>query len=287
MRLRHQSELCQSLIFAFLSSHRFVSLLWYHPRSLFVTKKKLPSFALERTSKDISQWRGAWARIQNETWGYPWAWLRVDSNQTTDTTEQVHHTVRNEVAKVMFLHLSVSHSVYRGGVPGQAPPGPGTPPRTRYPPWDQVHPPPWDQVHPGPGTPPGTRYTPPGTRCPPRQVPPRQVHPLGPGTPRQVHPLPTPAHGYCCGRYASYWNAFLLLDIFAIIQADSCLFKYITFPIYFYSLFKESSFWHQNDRIGGQSIICVDFTSSKTRKPSRKLDERRSKYVLSSCFTRA
>ena len=57
-------------------------------------------------------------------------------------------------------------------------PGPGTPPRTRYTPLDQVHPQqgtppgtrstPQDQVHPpGPGTPPWTRYTP-QTRCPPR-----------------------------------------------------------------------------------------------------------------------
>ena len=40
----------------------------------------------------------------------------------------------------------------QGGVPGQVPP------RTRYTPWDQVHPP-------GPDTPPRTRYTPlgPGT----------------------------------------------------------------------------------------------------------------------------
>ena len=73
---------------------------------------------------------------------------------------------------------------------------------TRYPPWDQVHPPgpgtPWDQVHPpGPGTPPQTRYNPPGpgtplqTRYTPRdQVHPQdQVTPLGPGTPPwdQVH----------------------------------------------------------------------------------------------------
>ena len=40
-------------------------------------------------------------------------------------------------------------------------------------------------------------------------------HPLGPGTlPRTRHPSgtrhhPLPADGYCCGRYASYWNAFL------------------------------------------------------------------------------
>ena len=90
-----------------------------------------------------------------------------------------------------------------GGVAGHVPPwdqvhppGPGTPlSGTRYTPWDQVHPP--NQVHPqtrytppGPGTPPGTRYT------PRDQVPPDQVHP--------------PGDGYCCGRYASYWNAFLL-----------------------------------------------------------------------------
>ena len=49
-------------------------------------------------------------------------------------------TLRNEVVYVMFLHLSVSHSVHRGGgVPGQVPP------QTRYTP-RQVHPP--SQVHP-------------------------------------------------------------------------------------------------------------------------------------------
>ena len=48
----------------------------------------------------------------------------------------------------MFLRLSVSHFVHSGGVPGQVPPRPGTPPQdqvhspgTRYTPWDQVHPP--------------------------------------------------------------------------------------------------------------------------------------------------
>ena len=64
----------------------------------------------------------------------------------------------NEVwSKVIFLHLSVSHSVH-GGVPGQVPPR-------------QVHP---RQVHPT------------GQVQPPQQVqPPRQVHPPG-----QVHLLP-------------------------------------------------------------------------------------------------
>ena len=75
-------------------------------------------------------------------------------------------TVRNKVAKVMFLHVCVCPG--GGGVPGQVPPS-----------WDQVHPlgpgtSPRDQIHPlGPGTPPvdqvhrpGTRYTPPGPGAP-------------------------------------------------------------------------------------------------------------------------
>ena len=113
-------------------------------------------------------------------------------------------TVRNEVAKVMFLHVCVCP---RGEYLGRYPPGTRCTPRTKYTPQDQVHPT-------GPGTPP----------TPWDQVPPSrdQVHyppgpgtPLGPGTtprdqvhhpPDQVHP---PEDGYCCGRYASYWNAFL------------------------------------------------------------------------------
>ena len=108
-------------------------------------------------------------------------------------------TLRNEVAKVMFLHLSVSHSVHRGGVPGQVPPGtrytphqvpplgPGTPPGRYTPqagtPQDQVHPqlqvpinlaPSPQQVPPSP--PPGTRYTPQaGTPPPWDQAPPGQT----------------------------------------------------------------------------------------------------------------
>ena len=68
------------------------------------------------------------------------------------------------------------------------------------------------------GTPLG-RYT----SSPPGQVPPRQVHPLAGTPPRQVHPpgqIHTPQAGTppmvhagirsTSGRYASYWNAFLL-----------------------------------------------------------------------------
>ena len=81
---------------------------------------------------------------------------------------------------------------------------------TRYP-RDQVHPP--DQVPPWPGTPPRT-----GT-------PPRPGTPPGPGTPPRIRYTPqtrytpwpgTPPQRACWeiqstrGRYASYWNAFLL-----------------------------------------------------------------------------
>ena len=134
--------------------------------------------------------------------------------------------------------------------PGTHPLGPGTPPgryppetrytlsdqvhplRTRYTPRagtsppDQVHTPPQDQVPPQAGTPPDqvhppwtrytphTRYTPPGRYPPgPGTCPRDQVHPPGPGIPLdQVHPPGAANSGIrsTIGRYASYWNAFLL-----------------------------------------------------------------------------
>ena len=138
-------------------------------------------------------------------------------------------TVRNKVAKVMFLHVCVCP---QRGVPGQVPPKDQVhpPPGTRYTPLGPGTPPPWDQVHlPGPGTPPQDQVHPPGLGTPPsrpgtppetRYTPQDQVHPPGTKyTPRtryiprdQVHP-PPPADGYCCGRYASYWNAFLCCQI--------------------------------------------------------------------------
>ena len=103
-------------------------------------------------------------------------------------------TVRNEVAKVMFLRVSVCP---QRGVPGQVHPwtrctpqtrytacGTRYTPQTRYIPRDQV--PPGTRYTPRPGTPPGTRYTPldqvhPQTRCTPgtRYTPSNQVHPPG------------------------------------------------------------------------------------------------------------
>ena len=78
----------------------------------------------------------------------------------------------------MFLQVCVI--LFTGGVPDQVhPPGPGTPPGTRY-------------TSLGPGTSPGTRYTPLGPGTPPprpgtpprtRYTPPRTRYPLGPATP--------------------------------------------------------------------------------------------------------
>ena len=127
--------------------------------------------------------------------------------------------------KVMFLQVCVILFT-GGGVPDQVhppwdqvhPPGPGTPagqgtpPRTRYtPPWDQVHPP-------------GTRYTPrPGTPPPPNPPTPTRYTPWDQVHPPKTRYTPQPGPGTSpgtreiwstCGRYASYWNAFLCANIF-------------------------------------------------------------------------
>ena len=66
---------------------------------------------------------------------------------------------------------------------------------------------------------------PPGTRHPPDQTPPEQTPPWD-----QTAPPSGSRDGYCCGRYASYWNAFLLncnyLDKFCyhLFQKNDILF---------------------------------------------------------------
>ena len=126
--------------------------------------------------------------------------------------------------KVMFLHLSVSHSVHRGRADmGETPPNrhlTGRQPPPRHP---SRHTPQADTLA---GT--RLRQTPPSRHPPadiladtlPRQTPSpgRHQHPLGrhPPPPWQRPPADTlpldrhpPADGYCSGQYASYWNAFL------------------------------------------------------------------------------
>ena len=121
--------------------------------------------------------------------------------------------------KVMFLHLSLSHSVH-GGVPGQVHPWADTPPG-RCPP-DQVLP--QDQVCPlastplGPGTPlqvhlgPGT---PPGKVHPLGRCSPAGILPLGPGTPPRTRYPPGP--GTSCvqcmlGDMGNKWAVRILLE---------------------------------------------------------------------------
>ena len=110
-------------------------------------------------------------------------------------------TVRNEVAKVMFLHAFVCpHWGGRSlpqcmlGSPGADTPQEQTPPRSRHP--QSRHPPqqtPLQSIHPHSRHPPHeqtpsrNRHPPPGADTPPRR------------------------DGHCCGRYTSYWNAFLFL----------------------------------------------------------------------------
>ena len=138
-------------------------------------------------------------------------------------------TVRNEVAKVMFLQASVCPQ--GGKVPDQVHPPQGADnPRARYTPWTRYTP----QTRYTPRTryTPQTRYTPPGPITSPQTRFRRdQVHPLGPGIPpgtgtppQSRHPpgtrytppgpgTPPPRYGHYCGRYASYWNAFLFAFI--------------------------------------------------------------------------
>ena len=89
--------------------------------------------------------------------------------------------------------------------PDEAPPRPGTPPV---------------QAPPRAGTPSPLEQAPPRSRHPLEQAPhsswsrhPPEQAPPGAGTPpRAGPPAPPPPRsrdGYCCGRYASYWNAFL------------------------------------------------------------------------------
>ena len=97
-------------------------------------------------------------------------------------------------------------------IPLTPPPlGPGTiPPGTRHalgadPPPHLGSRPRWDLLGvypPGPGTLLRADTPPPGSGTP------LEADLPGPGTPLGADP--PPADGYCCGEYASYWNAFLL-----------------------------------------------------------------------------
>ena len=107
-------------------------------------------------------------------------------------------TVRKRsCGKVMFSQACVKNSVHRRGCLPKCllgyTPWADTPPRADTP-WADPqgrHPP--GQIPPG--------------RHPPQQTSPPSRHPPG------QNPTPHPEDGYCCGRYASYWNAFLWISV--------------------------------------------------------------------------
>ena len=185
--------------------------------------------------------------VMSPTEGHDGHPIRLPESKANDTCHRHIFTGCNKVvAKIIFLHLSIIHSVHREGVSVSVHTGIPHPPWSQiHPPgadtplWDQVHPP--DQVHPletgtlpQPGTP-GIRYTPrtkytPWTKCPlgtkytplGLSTPPGTKYiPLGLSTPpgtkytptgTKYTPLPEADSGIrsMSGRYASYWNAFLL-----------------------------------------------------------------------------
>ena len=110
-----------------------------------------------------------------------------------------------------YRHLSVDgggdvclSACWDNNPPKQTPPWSSHPPgaamnRSRHPPGADTPPlgadPPWEQT-PSPG---GADTPSPGADTP------WSSHPTG-----SRDPVPPPRYGHCCGRYASYWNAFLL-----------------------------------------------------------------------------
>ena len=123
-------------------------------------------------------------------------------------------TVRKRSCGKLMFYTCLSVILFTRGVLPQCMLG-YTPPT----PWDQRHP-----QEPEADTPQDQRQTPPGqTPPPPEQTLPADT-PLA-DTPGQTPPRPTPpgrhspgrhppADGCCCGRYASFWNAYLFVKYF-------------------------------------------------------------------------
>ena len=121
-----------------------------------------------------------------------------------------HYHPQRSWGKVIFSQASVI--LFTGGVCLSAcwditPPGPGTP---------------LDQAPPRPGIPPGSRPSWPGT--PLDQASPQTRHPPRPGIP------PTQSRAYweirsTSGRYASYWNAILVSQLFAFSSVGVLILK--------------------------------------------------------------
>ena len=133
--------------------------------------------------------RKKWKQISGQTTQYDWHYAQNDGVSTvaskdltgfqpkTDTgTVYCTIVIKNAivVTVVMFLHLSVSHSVHRGDV----------------------------------------CQTPPPEQTPPCANSPLGRHPPQADPTWQTPTPPPPADGYCSKRYASYWNTFLFFFAF-------------------------------------------------------------------------
>ena len=153
------------------------------------------------------------------------------------TCKKIFTSCNEVVAKVMFLQVSVIHSVHRGVSPwqgesplplppsrenppspqqgepprpGRTPPGQGEPPRQGEPPWQgEPPPPPGRENPPGPGRTPRARENPLRRGRTPQQgeSPCRENPPWAGRTPPQEADSSIRSTS---GLYASYWNAFLL-----------------------------------------------------------------------------
>ena len=94
--------------------------------------------------------------------------------------------------------------------PEQTPPLEADTPQSRHPSQSR---PPTGSRHPPRADTPSPEQTPPPLEQTPLTPPPRKQTPppLGADTPsREQTPPPSPKDDPCCGRYASYWNAFLV-----------------------------------------------------------------------------
>ena len=111
-------------------------------------------------------------------------------------------------------------SVHRGRVGVSASVHAGIPPpsRSRHPPTPPGEDTPQEQTLPGADTPPSRHppradtpweQTPTRADTPPEQTPPRADTPPEQTHTSQEQTPPPPRYGHCCGRFASYWNAFL------------------------------------------------------------------------------
>ena len=107
----------------------------------------------------------------------------------------LYYRPQTKFGKIMFLHLSVSHSVHRGGVCLSAS-WYIHPPQSRHPAF-------WEQTPPRSRHPIGADTHSPGSRHPPEQTPPGAEPPRADTACWDIRAT--------SGRYASYWNACLLV----------------------------------------------------------------------------